>query len=246
MTQLPCAAPLSASGPLAALLLLTDGRFPAGGHAHSGGLEAAAACGRVHDIPTLEAFLHGRAETTGAVAAAFAAAACIVFGSVGSDRTTLMEANLLQLDAELEARIPSGALRAVSRKLGRQLLRALCVVRPDPRFDTLAVALPIGPHQPIAFGAATAAVDLDPYSAALAAVYESVTGPATAAIRLLGLNPFDVYAVLARLSARLDRLAVEAVARAAGPADELPSYSSPLLDIFAEHHAHWEMRLFAS
>ena len=29
------------------LLLLADGRFPAGGHAHSSGLEAAVAAGRV-------------------------------------------------------------------------------------------------------------------------------------------------------------------------------------------------------
>ena len=157
-----------------------------------------------------------------------------------------MESDLLQLDAELEARIPSGALRTVSRKLGRQILRTLCVVRPDSRLDALAAMSPTGTHQPIAFGAVAAAIGLDPYSAALAALYESVTGPATAAIRLLGLDPFEVYAALARLSGHLDRLAAEAVARAAGPADELPSYSSPLLDIFAEQHARWEMRLFAS
>ena len=58
-----------------ALLLLADGRLPAGGHAHSGGLEAAVAAGRVHDLATLEAFLRGRLATAGLVAAAFAAAA---------------------------------------------------------------------------------------------------------------------------------------------------------------------------
>jgi urease accessory protein len=246
MTQVPCAVSRSASGPLAALLLLTDGRFPAGGHAHSGGLEAAAACGRVHDISTLEAFLHGRAATTGSVAAAFAASSCIALSSAASGPITVMKAGLLQLDAELDARIPSGALRAASRKLGRQILRALRVVRPDSRLETLAAVLPLGPHQPIASGAAATIVGLDPYSAALAAVYESVTGPATAAIRLLGLNPFDVYAALARLAAPLDRLAAEAVTRSAFPPEELPSCSAPLLDIFAERHTRWEMRLFAS
>ncbi|RQX44658.1 urease accessory protein UreF, partial [Micromonospora chalcea] len=40
--------------------MLADGRFPAGAHAHSGGLEAAAAAGRVTDLATLEAFLAGR------------------------------------------------------------------------------------------------------------------------------------------------------------------------------------------
>ena len=126
------------------------------------------------------------------------------------------------------------------------MLRTLRVVRPDPRLEALAAVLPSGPHQPIALGAAAAVVDLDPYSAALAAAYESVTGPATAAIRLLGLDPFEVYAVLVTLAAEIDGLAVEAVARAAAPPDELSSCSAPLLDILAEHHARWEMRLFAS
>ena len=39
----------------AALLLLADGRFPAGGYAHSGGLEASIAAGRVRDVADLEA-----------------------------------------------------------------------------------------------------------------------------------------------------------------------------------------------
>ena len=49
----------------AALLLLADGRFPAGGHAHSGGVEAAVAAGRVHDTASLEAFCRGRLHTAG-------------------------------------------------------------------------------------------------------------------------------------------------------------------------------------
>jgi urease accessory protein len=106
--------------------------------------------------------------------------------------------------------------------------------------------VPMGPHQPIAVGAAAAVIGLDPHSAALMAVYESVAGPATAAIRLLGLDPFEVHAVLARIITRLDQLSAEAVARAAGPAHELPSCSSPFLDIFAERHARSEARLFAS
>ncbi|MCG5437552.1 urease accessory protein UreF, partial [Micromonospora sp. PSH25] len=57
------------------LLLLADGRFPAGAHAHSGGLEAAVAAGRVTDLASLEAFLAGRLATAGLVGAAFAAAA---------------------------------------------------------------------------------------------------------------------------------------------------------------------------
>ncbi|MGW4109089.1 urease accessory protein UreF, partial [Streptomyces sp. NPDC004976] len=58
-----------------ALLVLADGRFPAGGHAHSGGMEAAVASGRVRDTASLEAFCRGRLHTAGLVAAGLAAAA---------------------------------------------------------------------------------------------------------------------------------------------------------------------------
>ncbi|MFD6973886.1 urease accessory protein UreF, partial [Streptomyces sp. NPDC059949] len=49
----------------AALLVLADGRFPAGGHAHSGGAEAACKAGRIHDAATLEDFCRGRLHTAG-------------------------------------------------------------------------------------------------------------------------------------------------------------------------------------
>ncbi|NEA07090.1 urease accessory protein UreF, partial [Streptomyces sp. SID10692] len=57
----------------AALLVLADGRFPAGGHAHSGGAEPAVAEGRVHDADSLADFCRGRLHTAGLTAAALAA-----------------------------------------------------------------------------------------------------------------------------------------------------------------------------
>lgn len=60
----------------AALLLLADGRLPAGGYAHSGGLEPTVHIHGLTDVAGLEGFLEGRAATAGLVAASFAAAAC--------------------------------------------------------------------------------------------------------------------------------------------------------------------------
>ena len=82
----------------AALLLLADGRFPAGGHAHSGGVEAAVAHGAVHDTDSLEAFCRGRLHTTGLTTAGLAAAA-----AAGYDP--------LLLDDAADARTPAPALR---------------------------------------------------------------------------------------------------------------------------------------
>jgi urease accessory protein len=204
----------------ASLLLLADGRLPAGGHAHSGGLEAAVAARRVNDVASLEAFLRGRLATAGLVGAAFAAA----FSRFRYER----------LDAELDARTPSPALRRASRAQGRALLRAGRAMWTVP-------PLPADPHHPIALGAVAAAAGLDPGEAALVAAYGSVTGPASAAVRLLALDPYAVQAVLARLARDCD----DTAARAAS-ARELPAVSAPLLDIGAEEHASWEVRLFAS
>ena len=50
-------------------LLLGDSRFPAGGHAYSGGVEPAVTAGTVTDLDSLEWFLRGRLRTAGLVAA---------------------------------------------------------------------------------------------------------------------------------------------------------------------------------
>jgi urease accessory protein len=238
---------LSNQTSLSTLLLLADGRFPAGGPAHSGGLEAAVALEGVGDVSSLEEFLRGRAATSGAVAAAFAAAACAALTESGFVHVgETGKAVLNQLDWELDARLPSPALRSVSRRLGRQLLRAGRVVWPNSLLDELADAIPGGPHQPVVLGAVAASAGLGAMAAALAAVHESVAGPATAAVRLLGLDPFAVHAALARMGPQLDAIAAEGAACAYMPPAELPAWSAPLLDVMAERHTTWEVRLFAS
>jgi urease accessory protein len=212
---------------LATLLVLADGRLPAGGHAHSGGLETAISAGRVRDLADLSGFLRGRLATAGVVAAAFAAAACA--------RPTAAAA----LDDGLDARTPSPALRKASRAQGRALLRAGRAMWPVP-------AVGREPHHPVALGAVAAAAGLSPRDAAVAAAYGTVTGPATAAVRLLGLDPYRTHALLAQLAAGCDRIADDAATRVNDPVDDLPAAGAPLLDIGAELHASWEVRLFAS
>jgi urease accessory protein len=218
---------------LTSLLMLADSRLPAGTHAHSGGLEAAVAAERVNDAAELYEFLLGRLSTTGLTGAAFCVAA-------------LDGARLADLDAEYEARTPSPAQRRASRALGRQLLRAVRVGWSGPALDAAAAVHPDGPHQPLAFGAAGAAAGLGPHDVAVAAALGSVTGPANAATRLMGIDPDAVTAVLAALEPHVQDTADAAVESALGPISELPSFSAPRLDISAEHHSTWEVRLFAS
>ncbi|MGC4878208.1 urease accessory protein UreF [Micromonospora sp. DT43] len=272
------------------LLLLADGRFPAGAHAHSGGLEAAVAAGRVTDLASLESFLVGRLTTAGLVGAAFAAAAHRVALPVGGatadpaqptarplgrghpagrgvtpadpagrpgapdtsggssgtpDGSGVRSRALAQLDAELDARTAAPALRAVSRRQGRALLRAGRTIWPQAPFGDLP-ATPGGAHQPLVLGLLCAAAGLSRTETATVAAYGTVTGAASAGVRLLGLDPYQVQALLVGLADLCDGTAAEAARAADDPPERLPAAAAPLADIHAEAHATWEVRLFAS
>lgn len=159
-------------------------------------------------------------------------------------------ADPLALDEAADARTPSPALRQTARRLGRQMMRAARAAWPSPGLDALATARPRGAHQPVVLGVTARAAGLTPLDAAHAAAYEAVTGPATAAVRLLSLDPFEVTAVLARLAPDLDEVAARAADAAHRCLTEgtgaLPAASAPLLDVYAEAHAGWPVRLFAS
>jgi urease accessory protein len=219
------------------LLLLLDSRSPAGAHGHSGGMEAAVTAGFVTGVDDVEEFCRGRLQTAGLVAAGFAAAAC---------RGWLADwppARWLDLDRELSARTPSPAARRASRQLGSGLRRLLAAS--EPAADLTAAwreCPPPAPHQPLVLGAACALTGGSPRVAARAAALGVCSSPASAAVRLLGLDPYAVHALLARLAVEVEGLA-DAVAGAGQP---LPAGTAPALELLADVHAEQEVRLFAS
>lgn len=221
-----------------ALLVLADGRFPAGGHTNSAGVEAAVRCGDVVDAASLARFLRGRLGTTGITDAAFAARAC-ADASLGSPRL------LDVLDAEYEARVLSPRLSSVSRTLGRQLARSARAVWPHPANDA-AAAVPGGCHQAIAVGLATAAAGGDPADAAALALHHLAAAVTTGAVRLLGLDPVEVTIVQAHSTQAVDELVTDVgVWAVADPAD-LPAWGGSLAEILAEAHGRWDDRLFVA
>ncbi len=234
------------------LLLLLDSRAPAGGHAHSGGMEAAVTAGMVRDIGDVEAFCRGRLRTSGRVAASFAAASCrLTLGPAAGSGAACRPATGPRLgwdgsdgwdvlEAELEARTPSEAARAASRQLGSGLRRMVRSMFPD-------VALPWpqspAPHHPLMLGCAVALAGGDPHLAAQAALLASITAPASAAVRLLGLDPLAVQGMLARLAADRGSFPPAEVGK------EPRSWAAdgaPYLDLLADVHRTAEVRLFAS
>jgi urease accessory protein len=238
-----------------ALLQLIDSRAPTGAHSHSGGMEAAVAAGLVEGAADLEAFCAGRARTAGRVAASFAAA------SAHAWRGDWPPARWAALDREFSARAPSPAVRASSRAMGsglRRMVIAMAPVQATRLRAAWALCGPPCPHHPLVLGAAAAVCGAEPGDAARAAILAAVAGPASAALRLLGLDPYRVQAITAELAPTMERIADAAADEAAGAVAaverdddvtwlaRLPADSAPALDILADVHLTQEVRLFAS
>ncbi|HET6504285.1 MAG TPA: urease accessory UreF family protein [Amycolatopsis sp.] len=224
------------------VLALADARFPNGGHIHSGGVEQAVASGLVTDVADLREFLFGRLCSAGRLQAVFAAAAA------RATTKNVHNGHWAVLDRELDARTPSFAQRKASRAQGRGLIRAGQAAWPCFALADLIAATP-RPHQPIVLGVLTAASGAGAWEAALVAGYLAVSGASSAAVRLLGLDPFAVNAVVAELSGDLDAIADEAAAAAGSDPAALSAPGSPALDLLAEahdRHHREEVRLFAS
>jgi urease accessory protein len=208
---------------LATLLALSDSRLPTGGHVHSGGVEEAIASGLVVDLSTLRAYLRRRIRTHGLVTASVAVAV----------RTGTL--SVAQADGETDARTPAPAARVASRAQGRGLTRLARRVWPEHDWDALGAK----PHLAVATGSVGAASGLLAEDVALTVVYTTMTGSATAAQRLLALDPGDVAALTFELAQMCDQTAADA-------AKELADLSDPLLDVLAQRHVERERPLFVS
>lgn len=213
---------------VASLLLLADGRFPDGSHAHSHGLESAVGSGRVHDTGSLADYVTGRLWTSGRLDAATARLA-----ADGIDPDSLDHAWCI--------RTPSAAARATSRALGRSLTRTAARLAPDLQI-TLSDRTPA--VQPIAFGLLATAVGCNPDEAALASAHGTAATLAAAGLRLLSVDPFDVTAVLHHLRQDVDAVAGSTLGLA-GPSD-LPHASTPFAEIDVERQTVLPTRLFRS
>ncbi|MCW2497697.1 urease accessory UreF family protein, partial [Jatrophihabitans sp.] len=123
----------------------------------------------------------------------------------------------------------------------RGLLRLVRATVPDFVPPSSGPGTSIAPHHPLVLGAAVAAAGGDPELAARAAGLGAVSVPTSAAVRLLGLDPFAAHGVVARLAPDIDALAAELAA-----STELPASSAPAFDLLADFHLTAEVRLFAS
>jgi len=219
----------------AVALLLADSRFPAGGYAHSLGLEQAVSDGLGADgvAPFIAARLRlvARADAALSVAARRAAAA-------GDD------GELTLLDGEHAARCPSPVLRTIARRLGAQLLRSAATAWPCATIDRYR-ALSATTPRPVALGVVGAAAGLDEVEVATIALYDDAATVASAALKLLGLDPAAAARWVADLAPEIDAVA-RALVCDKRPIAEQPPPAAAGLELAAAVHAARMERFFAS
>ena len=137
---------------------------------------------------------------------------------------------------------PAPAARQASRVQGRGLLRLARRVWPDagsPGAESVWDDLGRSPHLPVVSGVVGRVAGLSAQQTAISLVYTSMTGSATAAQRLLALDPADVAAITFELAGLCEDTAARACA-------ELADLSDPLLDVLAQRHVERDRPLFVS
>ena len=224
---------------LLVLLQLGDGLFPAGGFAHSFGLETYAQEGRVRDRDGLDAFvtahLEGAAGPGDAVAVAIATRRAVE-GDLAA---------WYALDARLDAMKTVPEFRTASRQMGRQTARVAAALGDDRVLASIVSAIDDGlvpGHHATVFGAAAGRLGAAAEAAAAAYLYSTAALLVGAGLRLLRLGQLDAQRVLAAARPRIARLAADA-ARAG--VDDMWTFT-PALELAGLRHASLEMRLFRS
>jgi urease accessory protein len=215
-------------------LLLTDGRFPTGGHAHSAGLEPALAAGL--DRAAVPTYIGARLRTVGLVEAA---ASVLALRAAGRE-----PAALARVQAEVLARTPSEPLRHASTLLGRGLARLATRLWPDHPAVRALAAVDGAPMRPVALGVLAAAVGMEEAAVARASLYDDAQTVAAAALKLLPVDPADTVRWLLGATSVIE----ETVTRACAVTgyDDLPATTAPQVEQWSLDHHHSTRRIFVS
>jgi urease accessory protein len=205
---------------------LADSAFPAGGFAHSNGLEAAWQHGEVRDTADLSAFLEASLWQMGRGILPFATAA--------HDEPD----QLLALDSLFEAFQSNHVAKRASRLQGRALMASAQRI-----FATLAIMEPpLHGHLAPIFGAVTNALGVPRFHAANLFCFQHLRGILSAAVRLGIVGPLEAQS--------LQHLLGPCARKVLGLCETLPvaeiAQTAPLLELWQGTQDRLYSRLFQS
>jgi urease accessory protein len=210
------------------LMLLADARLPTAGHTQSAGLEPAVLDGiGANEVPDYMAL---RLQTVTRVEAATAVVAL----------HHLRQGYRIE-DVEVcwAARTPSPAMRATSYAMGRGLLR---MVRRLWSEHPSVVGLPDRSPRAVVLAAAADASGLNPLALARLIGYDDAQTVASAALKLLPLDPAEVASWVLDAFPTIDAMAAEVVPLL--DPMSIPASGAPQIEVWAEAHAVAQRRLF--
>jgi urease accessory protein len=223
------------------LLHLADSALPIGALAHSFGLESLTS----HELLTtasLESFLRAYIEEAGLLDTAFCREAHRL---VPNQHQEFPVDRWVDLNFQLSARKPAREARTGSATIGRTFLTAVSNLGDYPVLkEALASARAsgAGPHHSLAFGLASAILNLDENLAALSFVHQSVASLVSACQRLLPLGQTEATRILWTLKPAMIACAE---ASTTCPPDAAFCFL-PILDWGAMEHPALSTRLFIS
>lgn len=214
------------------LMLLADARLPVAGHTQSAGLEPALRLGLAPD--EVEQYVATRLST---IARVEAATAVVARHHLRAGLSTSV------VEAAWAARTPSPAMRRTSRAQGRALLRLARTLWPDDPAVATVSGVPQA-SRAVALGAVAAAGDLPARELARLVGYDDVQTVASAALKLLPLDPADVAAWVLRALPAIDVMSADLAHLTL--AEDIPASGAPQIEAWAEAHARTTRRLFSA
>jgi urease accessory protein len=212
---------------------LADSGFPAGGFAHSGGLEAAVHHGRVADDAGVRAFAGHALVQAGRSGLPLAAA------------THRQPERLAELDRLSDAFLTNPVAHRASCAQGRAWLASSSRSFPEAGIAAITEQVARGSlngHYAPLFGAVTARLQIDVGDMQRLFLYLTARGIGSAAVRLGVIGAYEAQEIQAGLAGEIDRIAESC-------ADLSPldiAQTAPLVDLFQSTHDRLYSRLFQS
>jgi urease accessory protein len=212
---------------------LADATFPAGGLAHSNGLEAASKWDELNDMHRLEGFLHDQLTQT-------------AHTLIPPMRTAWESpAQAVAMDLLCQAFISNHVANRASRAQGKAFLisaqAAFGLSACQQMRDEIHTRRMLG-HFPVVFGVVAAALDIDVEQSTRLFLYMVLRGTISSGIRLNIVGPLEGQALQYRLRSFIDALA----ARCKRFDPQSMAHTAPLVELFQASQDRLYSRLFQS